>query len=84
MTRSDFVVGYVSKTNTQDILHCLACDISKKLTHGYCRGMMCVHERFDNTKHVPMITQKECNWNRCQSSSCDRCVMYLKFGVRKR
>ena len=45
--------------------------------------MICVHEKFNNTKHIPLVTQKKCSWNECPATKCDRCVMYLKFGVRK-
>jgi len=83
MNRSDFVVGYVPKIGRQDILCCLACNISKKSTHGYCADMLCVHERFNNNIHIPMVTQKECNWKECLTKACDRCVMFLKFGVRQ-
>ena len=31
MNRSDFVVGYILKSNTNGPLHCLACDIQKKI-----------------------------------------------------
>lgn len=84
MNRSSFVVGYVSKKPQGDLLLCLACDISNKHTHGMCGGMACTHERFNNTIHIPMVTQKECLWNSCPSRQCDRCVMHLKFGVKQR
>jgi len=85
MIRSDFVVGYILKSSLDtDTLQCLACDISEKRTHGYCTDMQCTHDRFDNTKHIPIVTQKECKRIECSCISCDRCVMFLKFGVRKR
>lgn len=86
MNRSEFVVGYISKTqNRMYPVYCLACKIYKGLsTNGRCAGMICSDELFDNTKHIPIITQKECTFNECNLPNCNNCVMSLKFGVRRK
>ena len=84
MKRSEFVLAYrLKSTSEHKNLHCLACDIYKgPETYGQCGGLSCVHIPFDNTKHIPVITMEGCNFNRCKAD-CNRCVMYLKFGVTR-
>lgn len=85
MNRSDFVVGYIKKGSNDDTLICLACKIYKgHPTNGLCPMMGCGHDIFNNENHIPLVTQKECNWTKCPKASCNDCVMFLKFGVRRK
>lgn len=86
MKRTEFVLVYRLKSEPENIirLHCLACTIYKgPKTNGQCGGLSCAYPtKFNNTKHIPVITMSRCNFVECRAD-CNRCVMYLKFGVTR-
>lgn len=85
MNRAEFVLAYRLKSEPEIIrLRCLACTIYRgPETNGQCRGFSCEnHVKFNNLKHIPIITMGRCNFIEC-CEDCDRCVMYLKFGVTR-
>ncbi len=85
MKREKFVLAYRLKSEPNSKhLRCLACHIHKgPSTYGICGGLSCTQKKFNNNLHVAVITMKGCNFAECSRASCNRCVMYLKFGVTR-
>lgn len=83
MKRAEFVLAYRLKSSSEHKLHCLACNIYRGLeTNGQCGGLGCEHKPFNNNLHEAVITRRGCNFIECHAD-CNRCVMYLKFGVTR-
>ena len=84
MKRAEFVLAYRLKSAPEHyLLRCLACHLYKgKRTEGQCGGLDCERKPFNNQFHEAVITMKGCNFSTC-GAVCNRCVMYLKFGVAR-